>query len=1703
MDKLDKIKAAFKGKITRIETFLKDFKESDTSFFELSVKLESVKEMKIKFVELQEQYFELPPKTDLKGTEDDLQEIDARLENVEVSLSFLLNKITVNSNKDENVSSNENSNKNEISLKLPEIALPKFDGKYDSWNVFKNQFDNLISDNKQLTDSQKLFYLHSSLIGDAKQIESKNDSFSSLFKALEDRYNNKRAIVESHINAIMNYEKIQYESYKDLRSFLDCINKNLRALKLLDYESDKLSEIMLVNIILRKIDKDTRKLFELSIETKEVPSLESVLSFIEKRSFVIENMNRNISVKPRNFASASKPKALIINRNENIKCILCKEQHFLNKCTSFKSLDVQKRYEFVRNHKLCLNCLKKSHLVSQCKSNFNCLECNEKHNTLLCRKRNIAQQHLTDAAISIPIPSSQTEGRLGSDENALGLKKTFIDSREKSKTDSAEINSFQSLTNVVNKKCNILLSTAIIYVEDSYGVRKQCRAILDNGSQINLITTDLANALGLKKEKIFAPVSGINGQVHTIKKKVLGTISNSNETFKKNLDFLVVNKITENTPSTKLDISEINLPFLELADPEFFKPTKINILIGVEFFFEIIKAQTQKISDTLLLKESVFGYLVAGSLPTEQVSHYCFLTRNDENLEQAVERFWKLESVEVDDPIPSEELKYCDEHFKETHYRTEDGRYVVQMPFKEKILNESLFGDSKSLASVRLTQLWKRLERDPKMKLLYSEFMQEYEELNHMKETIEPDSKAEYFLPHHGVYRPQSSSTKLRVVFNASAKTTNGKSLNDLLLKGGIIQEDIFSIMTRFRKHTYAFSADIEKMFRQILIHPDQTCMQKILWQKNIDDKVRVYNLQTVTYGTSCAPYLATRTLQQLALDEGGKFPLAAAAMDDFYMDDCLSGSSDLQQAKTLRNELIQLLSRGGMTLHKWCSNHPDLQIGDKKIHPFEHSSEEKTVKTLGIQWNTSADSFYYKVCIDSSMVFTKRSVLSQIARIYDPLGLIGPVISKAKIFLQRLWLLKIAWHDTLPQPVALEWQKFVSLLPSLENVKISRCVLTENPDEVIIHGFADASESAFGAVIYLQCVYNDGSLHSALLCSKSRVAPIKTMTIPRLELSACLLLAQLVQKCLKALKLNISNVLLWSDSTIALAWIESSPHLLKTFVSNRVVLIQQLSQTFQWQHVPSQDNPADLISRGLSPKDLLKNELRALPDTNLNLITKDNFIDTIVNLTNNFPKLIRIVSFIFRFTFNARNPNLKRVSSFTASELKESENYLIKEIQKQEFSPEIKCLSKGKMVPSNSKLKSLAPFLDNDDLIRVGGRLQNSSLGFDQKHPILLPANHKLTKLLIENIHEKTFHIGPQSLLYLVREKFWPINGRNICRQICHDCVICFKAKPTPAKQLMGNLPLERVTQNFVFNICGIDFCGPFLVKYKNQRKGIVNKVYVAIFICFTTRAIHLEVVTDLTTQSFLASLKRFFARRGKCQKLFTDNAKTFVGANKELKRLHNIVKYPDEILATYLSSEGIDWNFIPPRAPNFGGLWEAGVKSFKHHLKRVVGETRLTLEELLTIVVQIEGFLNSRPLCPMSCDPNDFQVLSPGHFLIGRPITSIPEPSLCDVLENRLSRWQKISKFTEKIWKLWHKDYLSNLQQRNKWHFEKDNVKEGSVVLIKEDNLPPSSWLMGRIQQLSYGADGKVRVCTIKTKTGILKRAITKLALLPMCST
>ena len=873
----------------------------------------------------------------------------------------------------------------------------------------------------------------------------------------------------------------------------------------------------------------------------------------------------------------------------------------------------------------------------------------------------------------------------------------------------------------------------------------------------------------------------------------------------------------------------------------------------------------------------------------------------------------------------------------------------------------------------------------------------------------------------------------------------------------------------------------------------------------------------------SAAPYLAIRCLTQLSQDEGHRFPYASKILRrDFYVDDALTGASTREEAFALREELTELLKLAELNVRQWASNDRSLLEGLPKesINSKLHLGESSTVKTLGIIWKSANDSISYAVKITPSPTcITKRYISSEIAKIYDPLGLLGPVIIVAKILLQKIWTLKIDWDESLPMSIDSEWTQYYSQLPLLNNTTFQRKTMVNLATEVQLHGFCDASERAYGACIFLRSVDTYGHIWSELLIAKSKVAPLKQQTIPRLELCGALLLASLTATVKKALHVHVNRIIYWTDSTIVLHWLHMSPHILKTFVANRVSEIQTKTEIVDWRHVRTNDNPADLISRGQSPEEFLQPSIWQhgpewlakdeshwpiweltpninLPEQRKTICLATTSIDTdLLEKYSSWGILQRIIARCLRWKCTNDNKGV-----LTVIELNYAHNVIIKLLQRIHFSEELRCLAKKRNAEIKGKLQRLSPFVDKDGILRVGGRLKHSVMPFSQRHPIILPKSHTTT-LIIENEHRMQLHAGVQTTLYALRRRYWPIDGRSQVWKAVKRCIRCCRAHPPPVNYVMGNLPQARITESRPFTNVGVDYCGPFFIKEKRHRNRNRIKAYVAVFVCLAVKAVHLELVSDLTSEAFIAALRRFIARRGFCVNIYSDNGTNFVGANNNLRELQQLLRSDDhnEKVQTFLADRSIEWHFIPPQAPHFGGLWEAAVKSFKYHLKRVAGADLFTFEDFNTLIIEIESILNSRPLTSISSDPNDFLVLTPGHFLIGDSITSLRERDFTETPPNRLSSWQHIQKVKQHFWTRWHQEYLNELTTRNKWSRGDHPIEKGTVVLIRDDHVPSMQWALGRISEVHPGSDGIIRTVTVKTATNVLNRAVKKLVPLP----
>lgn len=1274
-------------------------------------------------------------------------------------------------------------------------------------------------------------------------------------------------------------------------------------------------------------------------------------------------------------------------------------------------------------------------------------------------------------------------------------------------------------------------------IEKGNGELLAVRLLIDQGAELSFISEDLVQRAQLKRSAASIPLLGIGG-TYSGRTKGIVTInlhSIHEPTSTCSVEAYVLPRLTTKIPPyNTASQSWPHIAGLPLADPDYAFSSPIHIIIGSDHYPSVIRPGTiLGEPSSPVAQKTIFGWILSGAISTDNIAvpaqaHHCIL---DHDLQELISRFWTQEEIPASTTLKlTTEEEECERHFKSTHSRDTTGRYIVRLPLKSEA---TLLGDSRAKAVSCLNRLKIKFKSNPKFRELYRDFINEYEELGHMvvADTSNTSASTTYYLPHHGILRENSLTTKLRVVFNGSSRTSSGLSLNDILHSGAKLQTDISEILLWARTHRILFSTDMEKMYRQIAVHQDDWDLQRILWSEQ-DGSPTTYRLTTVTYGLNCAPFLALRTVQQLVNDEGHRFPQAVVPLTKGrYVDDIFGGAETTSEAKEIINQIKQLCDAGRFPLQKWSSNNAEVlpTIADKSISTVV--IEPALRKILGLAWKPDTDTFHFSAAaLHSVATLTKRVVASEIASLYDPLGLIAPVLIGAKIILQELWLIKVGWDDPLPQETQQRWKSFREQLQQLTQLSIPRWLgNVRNNTTVEIHGFSDASQLAMAAAIYVRVPDNNGKILTRLMCSKTKIAPIKRLSIPRLELTAALLLTRLITNTLRALELIDVPVTCWTDSSVTLTWITSHPARWKDFVHNRVSIIHDLLPNSKWRFVPGKDNPADCASRGITPVQLAHHELwwrgpswlkdpssswpsiRVGPTQDTDLEERaGNVLATVahqgpywelLDKYSSLTKLIRITTLCRRVIACLRRVPQSSPLQYPLTPLEndQSRKLWIKMVQGAWFAYEIGIISQKKQLPKSNPLIRLIPFLDEEGLLRVGGRLHNAKVDAEFKHPYIIPRKSPLTRLIIDDAHKRMLHGGTQVTLTFLRRSYWIIGGRAPVKSHILRCGRCARYRGVRAQQLMGQLPTSRVSSTRSFYNSGLDYAGPVSLKTWRGRASRTYKGYLAIFVCMATSAIHIEVVTDYTTDAFIAAYKRFTGRRGICSTLQSDCGTNFVGADSELKRQFELSSKELNHLAALLAKDNTTWRFNPPSAPHFGGKWEAAVKSTKYHLQRVLKDTILTYEEMTTVTIQIEAVLNSRPLCPLSDDPTDYHALTPGHFLIGEAPTAIPEPDLSSEKTSRLTRWQILRQKVDHFWSRWSSECLQRYQAVSKWHHPTNTIKEGSMVLITDERFPPGKWPLARVIHLHPGPDGLTRVVTLKTATSTYKRPITKLCVLP----
>ncbi|XP_050428250.1 uncharacterized protein LOC126837900 [Adelges cooleyi] len=1021
------------------------------------------------------------------------------------------------------------------------------------------------------------------------------------------------------------------------------------------------------------------------------------------------------------------------------------------------------------------------HRAADCKSKLSCSKCQKRHHTLL---------HSNPSSTETP------------------------------DTSEPKVQEFCGLSQANH---TVVLGTAVIRARDSRGNYQAIRILLDSGSQVSAITTRCASRLGLTRRKCLRsirglgknPVTEVNGETscYLLPRQQLEPSFCCN-------DVIILQQITTTMPTSPLPSAVRECyKHLLLADPKFDTPAPIDMLIGGDLFPHVMRPRGGIIHHNGLPSaiNTHFGWIVCGSLQEQSTSPVHSLSVASVKLDDLMRSFWAIEEAAT--PIESiTEEQRCEEWFSKTTTRANDGRFCVALPFRDSVclpnsVNQPFdtvppyhgLGNSRAVALKRFYNLEMRLIKDPALYAEYRAFMAEYAALGHMRPATQ---SGYYYIPHHAVVKRDGENIdKLRVVFDASAATSTGFSLNDVLLAGPKLQNDIFDILQKCRLKRYMLTADITKMYRQVLVRDSDCRYQYILWRDSVESEIVEYELCTVTYGVTSAPYLAIKCLNELDAQNGSDFPAAKGVLTkSTYVDDIVAGADTVEELLIIQSDLIGLLKTCGCSLKKWTSNSPQalrqVDCADHSTLLFLDPKNDSAVKVLGMHWDPTSDMFAYHTNIKSDRPFTKRKVLSTIARLFDPIGTLGPILLWANAFMQRLWQASLEWDNNLPEDLDKLWGQFVKELPSIDKIMLPRHIDMRVYSKIELVGFSDASLRGYAAVVYLRVVDSSGHATVNFVTCKTKVAPIKTTkcqtTVPRLELCAALLLATTLNRVKTCLDIDISNIYAWTDSTVVLSWLTVSQKSFKVFVTNRIAKIQQLLPDCKWSYINTTDNPADPASRGLLPHemvlcdihregptflrlpaeqwprhkcDLLKPE--QLPDYQQRaviLINADNetAADQIIHRFSSLTRMQRTLAYVYRFRFK---PIPTGPLSF--SELHYILNQAVRLTQQRYFN-DLKRQLISRFVVTPASLAQLSPFIDSDGLIRVGGRLRYASLDADAKHPVLLPKTSHLSELLIKHYHQGYLHAGPKLVLSMMRRKFWILSGRDAVRHFIYTCVPC-----------------------------------------------------------------------------------------------------------------------------------------------------------------------------------------------------------------------------------------------------------------------------------------------------------------------------------------
>ena len=1277
----------------------------------------------------------------------------------------------------------------------------------------------------------------------------------------------------------------------------------------------------------------------------------------------------------------------------------------------------------------------------------------------------------------------------------------------------------------VSQLQDVLLQVAETQVQTEQGLLP-VRVVLDSGSQRSFLRTSVACHLGPAQTFVDLTLNSLgHSTAHTYPEHSIKVACRDGTSV--TMQVIELNNILPPVSTAKWKEGAALFPKEDLS--AYHHDTfEVDLLIGADYINQFTLSQSWKRASIQAFRTRL-GTTLLGPLPTTTspprsltaaslvnsvppTSSQKLLSNSisDEQVNKAMDNFLDSIASEEDDSKKESDEKILNDFYNSIQM-IDDSRYSVPLLWRP---NHAPLPTNFSLARKWVHSLRDQLVKDGMFDIYNNEIMRQKD--SDLIELVGPvdsvnTSPGHHFLPHFGVKRPDHPTTPLRVVFAAN---TGSPSLNDCLNDGPSLLLNLQKLLRRFRTGKFAYLGDIQKAFNCITLNEDERDRLQFLWFDAAGNLV-VYRHKQLQFGPNCSPFIFLAVLRFHFLKDCS--PEALAAIEQFYSDNLNGSVDDEKECLHFLLKVIAILAKGNFNLRNCLTNSPEINECLKKEGKL---CSDTILSVLGMKWNSTTDTLAYQELPQLTGLTTKRQVLKFTASLFDPMGLLIYVSAPCMAFVTHLWSLGYAWDDPLPPDLTTEWIALANKAILASKTVVNRYHPLDKSRPVQLCVFTDSSIQIGAALAYLS---QDASVH--LVGGKYKIFGKKhpnSMTIPRKELVALQLGAKLGEKLVDTYT-SVYPTLhchLLSDSEISLHWLGSVDQK-ETFVKNRVLDIKTRTPLWSFYHVATDQNPSDIptrpdtvldestmklysegpswLSSGQFPRKWFVNEskqelitlaLTVAQDEDdsqpsiYQLIRPDNF--------NFLSKLLKISAIVLRI-FHKDHSQLQRES--------QSLSIWFRDTQRKFFPTELAFL-KSKKGHMPSLVRALRLFLDDNGILRCAGRFANAELPAEQKCPILLPKMARFTRLYVEHVHRTFKHLGLQQLISMVRRQVWIPNIRALCKKVIDNCTDCKKVHGKAyASPPMPDLPAKRLNLDRPYKTVGVDHTGS--LSYRTDHG--TAKGYVLIISCCVTRHVHLQLVPDMTTKSFIQALRYHAAIYGSMEEILCDNSKTFTSAETQLNEVYDLINA--EEAQSFLAARRIKFSFIPKRSAWFGAHYERLIGILKNHMKRSIGRALLTEKDLTVCIAEIALVSNERPLTGVINDIDSLLPITPNLLVFGHELTSIPYPKQeqedfqdkgydqSEVIQDLYSQRAKIrNDFLERF----RDEYYSTLRERHahdgKQFPHQELVQTGDIVLIHHEE-PRKFWKLGLVTKLIRGPDGQVRVAELRTQSGMTNRGIKKL--------